>query len=113
MEDGLSFIGTRRAAPNATASTGKNRNPSFGAQLLDLCIFQRGPQQMKRTLLAVLATAVLAASPAMGQNPPAQSGPNNSAVNSSGQNNSSAPVAGRNSFTESQAKSRIEQAGYS
>jgi hypothetical protein len=68
---------------------------------------------MKRTLLAVLATAVLAASPAMGQNPPAQSGPNNSAVNSSGQNNSSAPVAGRNSFTESQAKSRIEQAGYS
>ncbi|MGX9429603.1 MULTISPECIES: PepSY domain-containing protein [Bradyrhizobium] len=68
---------------------------------------------MKRTLLAVLATAVLSASPAIGQNPPAQSGPNNSAVNSSGQNNSSAPVAGRNSFTESQAKSRIEQAGYS
>jgi hypothetical protein len=44
--------------------------------------------------------------------PPAQSGPNNSAVNSPGQNNSNAPVAGRNSFTEGQAKSKIEDAGY-
>jgi hypothetical protein len=53
------------------------------------------------------------ATTASAQNPPAQSGPNNNAVNSSGQNNSNAPVAGRNSFTESQAKSRIEGAGYS
>jgi hypothetical protein len=68
---------------------------------------------MKRTLLVLLSTALLSAGPAMGQNPPAQSGPNNSAVNSSGQNNSNAPVAGRNSFTEGQAKSRIEEAGYS
>ena len=29
-----------------------------------------------------------------------------------GQNNSNAPVAGRNSFTEGQAKSKIEDAGY-
>ena len=36
-----------------------------------------------------------------------------SAVNSPGQNNSNAPVAGRNSFTEGQAKSKIEDAGYS
>ena len=49
---------------------------------------------------------------ASAQNPPAQSGPNNNAVNSSGQNNSDAPVAGRNSFTEGQAKSKIEEAGY-
>jgi hypothetical protein len=67
---------------------------------------------MKRTLLVLLSTALLSASPAMAQNPPAQSSPNNSAVNSSGQNNSNAPVAGRNSFTEGQAKSRIEEAGY-
>ena len=39
-------------------------------------------------------------------------GPNNNAVNSPGQNNSNAPVAGRNSFTEGQAKSKIEDAGY-
>jgi hypothetical protein len=43
---------------------------------------------------------------------PAQSGPNNSAVNSPSQNDSDAPVAGRNSFTEGQAKSKIEDAGY-
>jgi hypothetical protein len=67
---------------------------------------------MKRTLPVLLSTALLSVSPAMAQNPPAQSGPNNSAVNSSGQNNSNAPVAGRNSFTEGQAKSRIEDAGY-
>ena len=43
----------------------------------------------------------------------AASGPNNNAVNSPGQNNSNAPVAGSNSFTEGQAKSKIEEAGYS
>ena len=47
------------------------------------------------------------------QTPPAQPGPNNNAVNTAGQNNSDAPVAGRNSFTEGQAKSKIEDAGYS
>jgi hypothetical protein len=31
---------------------------------------------------------------------------------STGQKNSDAPVAGRNSFTEGQAKSKIEEAGY-
>ena len=59
------------------------------------------------------AATALAATPASAQNPPAQSGPGNNAVNSAGQNNSDAPVAGRNSFTEGQAKSKIEQAGYS
>ncbi|MCW2225744.1 hypothetical protein M2232_009276 [Bradyrhizobium japonicum] len=58
------------------------------------------------------AATAFAASSASAQNPPAQSGPNNSAVNSAGQNNSDAPVAGRNSFTEGQAKSKIEDAGY-
>jgi len=66
---------------------------------------------MKRSLLLAFV-GLIAVSSAWAQNPPAQSGPNNSAVNSSGQNNSNAPVAGRNSFTEGQAKSRIEEAGY-
>jgi hypothetical protein len=66
---------------------------------------------MKRSIL-ILCAGLLAATAASAQNPPAQSGPNNNAVNSSGQNNSNAPVAGRNSFTEGQAKSKIEQAGY-
>jgi hypothetical protein len=66
---------------------------------------------MKRSLLLV-CIGLLAATTASAQNPPAQSGPNNNAVNSAGQNNSNAPVAGRNSFTEGQAKSKIEDAGY-
>jgi hypothetical protein len=68
-------------------------------------------QNMKRSILFV-CIGLLAATTASAQNPPAQSGPNNSAVNSAGQNNSNAPVAGRNSFTEGQAKSKIEDAGY-
>jgi opacity protein-like surface antigen len=66
---------------------------------------------MKRLFL-LFAAALLAASSASAQNPPAKSGPNNNAINNSGQNNSNAPVAGRNSFTEGQAKSKIEEAGY-
>jgi hypothetical protein len=66
---------------------------------------------MNRSLLFVFI-GMLATTTASAQNPPAQSGPNNNAVNSAGQNNSSAPVAGRNSFTEGQAKSKIEDAGY-
>jgi hypothetical protein len=66
---------------------------------------------MNRSLI-VAFIGLLAASAASAQNPPAQSGPNNNAVNSSGQNNSDKPVAGRNSFTEGQAKSKIEDAGY-
>jgi hypothetical protein len=68
-------------------------------------------ENMKRSLL-VACIGLLAVGAASAQNPPAQSGPNNNAVNSPGQNNSNAPVAGRNSFTEGQAKSKIEEAGY-
>jgi hypothetical protein len=67
---------------------------------------------MKR-LLMLAATAVLfIAEPAMAQNPPAKSEPGNKAINSQDQKNSNTPVTGANSFTEGQAKSRIEQAGY-
>jgi hypothetical protein len=67
---------------------------------------------MKRPFLLIAATILLTSGSATAQQP-AKSGPNNNAVNSSGQNNSNAPVAGRNSFTEGQAKSKIEEAGYS
>lgn len=66
---------------------------------------------MKLKIVLALCAAITA-STAMAQTPAAKSGPNNNAVNSAGQNNSNAPVAGRNSFTEGQAKSRIEGAGY-
>ncbi|WP_426615283.1 hypothetical protein [Bradyrhizobium sp. McL0616] len=67
---------------------------------------------MTRNLLLLLTASSLLAGPSFSQNPPATDRPNNKAVNSSGQNNSNKPVSGANSFTESQAKSRIEEAGY-
>ena len=67
---------------------------------------------MQRTFVLTLTTALMIAAGASAQNPPAQSGPTNNAINSD-QKNSDKPVAGRNSFTEGQAKSKIEDAGYS
>ncbi len=65
-----------------------------------------------RLLLTAFAAVSLLASGAYAQNPPAHDGPNNNAVNSSSGNNAGAPVAGANSFTEGQAKARIEARGY-
>ena len=67
---------------------------------------------MKRSTLLAATLLLLASVPAGAQSQPAQSGPQNNAVNSSDQNNSNKPVAGRNSFTEGQAKSRIEESGF-
>jgi len=67
---------------------------------------------MKKNLLLLLTAAAVLTGPVSAQNPPATDRPNNNAVNSSGQNNSDKPVSGANSFTEGQAKSRIEEAGY-
>ena len=66
---------------------------------------------MKRSLLFV-CIGVLAATTASAQNPP-RSWDRRQCGQQPGQNNSNAPVAGRNSFTEGQAKSKIEDAGYS
>ena len=66
-----------------------------------------------RSALIVSIILVLATAGALAQNPPANSGPNNKAVNSKSENNPGAPVAGANSFTEGQAKSRIESHGFS
>ena len=68
---------------------------------------------MQKSLVIVAALVLTAgAAFAQNQNPPAQSGPNNPAVNTKGTNNSDKPVSGANSFTEGQAKSRIESNGY-
>jgi opacity protein-like surface antigen len=67
---------------------------------------------MKKFAGILASAVVLFAAAAAAQNPPAQSGPGNSAINSPDQKNSTAPVSGANSFTEGQAKSRIEEAGY-
>ena len=67
---------------------------------------------MKSIFCLLLTGALLMASPASAQNPPATDRLNNSAVNTQGVNNSTTPVAGANDFTEGQAKSKIEDAGY-
>lgn len=56
------------------------------------------------------AATPTAPNPSMTQ--PAAPGPGNSAVNPSGANTSNQPVSGANSFTETQARTRIEGAGY-
>ncbi|QQN62197.1 hypothetical protein JIR23_21670 [Bradyrhizobium diazoefficiens] len=68
---------------------------------------------MPRSFAILTALMLMGSAHVNAQAQPAQSGPGNKAVNSSDQKNSNAPVAGRNSFTEGQAKSRIEAAGYS
>jgi opacity protein-like surface antigen len=69
-----------------------------------------------RQSLAIAAVLALVATGAMAQsqNPPAKDGPQNSAINRPDSSNRQvdAPVAGRNSFTEGEAKSRIEKMGF-
>ena len=69
-----------------------------------------------RSSLAVAAVLAVLASGAVAQvqNPPAQDSPQNSAINTQDSSNRqvNAPVAGSNSFTEGQAKSRIEKMGF-
>ena len=59
-----------------------------------------------------LIALVLFSSGVFGQVPITREGPGNSALNTD-KKNSNAPIAGRNSFTEGQAKGAIEHAGYS
>jgi hypothetical protein len=69
-----------------------------------------------RLLVAAGIFACTVASAAVAQSSqaqvPAQNGPTNSAVDTTGENKSPAPVAGANSFTESQAIARIKAKGF-
>ena len=67
---------------------------------------------MKKIILA--AALIGAAWPALAQTTPATgTDPNTPAVATPETKNPTAPVEGANSFTEAQAKTRIEEAGYS
>jgi hypothetical protein len=67
---------------------------------------------MRPFAIAVLALS-LAASGALAQTAPAPAGPPRTpAVATPDTKNPGAPVSGANSFTEGQAKSRIEQSGF-
>jgi hypothetical protein len=68
-----------------------------------------------RSLFVIVAAASLVIGGALAQiqNPPSNSGPTNPAVKTTQGNNASAPVAGANSFTMGQTKTRIEAKGFS
>lgn len=69
---------------------------------------------MRNTAVAAaIFTFVAGAAMAQSQTPPAANGPQNGAINSSSDKQVNAPVKGRNSFTEGEAKSRIEARGFS
>ena len=68
---------------------------------------------MRKSIIIGLALAFVAGG-AMAQTPPAQNGPGNSAINTQNSSNRQvdAPVKGSNSFTEGEARSRIEKQGF-
>src|SRR5580693_1735647 len=70
---------------------------------------------MKRLLATAVITVLIGAGGALAQTAAPSANPNarTPAVASPNANNPGAPAAGANSFTEAQAKSRIEKAGYS
>ena len=70
---------------------------------------------MKQLLATAVITVLIGAGAASAQTAAPSANPNAStpAVASPKANNPGAPAAGSNSFTEAQAKSRIEGAGYS
>ena len=65
-----------------------------------------------RHIVLIITAVGLFATASFAQEAPAQQGPANPAVKSMDENNSSTPVAGANSFTMGEAKSRIEAKGY-
>ena len=68
----------------------------------------------KSFVLGLLLAFAAGGAMAQSVSPPAQKGPQNSAINSPSSDNRqvNAPVQGSNSFTEGEAKSRIEKRGF-
>lgn len=66
---------------------------------------------MNKTTILVAAAVCLLGSATLAQTP-AQNGPQNPAVKTNDSNNSDMPVKGANSYTQSEAKSRIERQGF-
>ncbi len=66
---------------------------------------------MKKIVFGV-AAVLLSTSAAFAQSETPKTSQTTPAVSTSSEQNPGAPIAGKNSFTEAQAKSRIEEAGY-
>lgn len=68
---------------------------------------------MRKNLSAFFLICMTGAAFAQTASPPANHNPSTPAISNMDSNNPGAPAAGANSFTEGQAKSHIEGAGYS
>lgn len=68
---------------------------------------------MRQILPAIVIVCATSAAMAQSTRPPANPNPSTPAISNTDRNNPGAPAAGANSFTEGQAKSRLESAGYS
>src|ERR1700709_886032 len=68
---------------------------------------------MRHILPTIFLVCLSGAALSQSASPPANQKPSTPAVSNTDRNNPGAPAAGANSFTEGQAKSRIEAAGYS
>ncbi len=66
---------------------------------------------MKKLTFSLIVMC-LAAAPALAQSETPKTSQTTPALSTSGETNPGAPVAGKNSFTEGQAKSRLEDAGF-
>ncbi len=68
---------------------------------------------MRKILMTAIALAAMAAGPAFAQNAPTSStAPSAVSTSTMDSKTTAAPVAGANSFTEGEARSRIEKDGY-
>ena len=67
---------------------------------------------MKQLFTAILFSVTASAAMAQSATAPAGNDTSNNAVSTSSDNNTAKPAAGANSFTEDQARSRIEAKGY-
>jgi hypothetical protein len=68
--------------------------------------------RMKPILAALVLSLTAGVAYAQPASPPANPNPSTPAVTTPHSNNAAAPASGANSFTEAQAKSRLEAAGY-
>jgi hypothetical protein len=76
--------------------------------------YDEGIKMRNSLVIAALLAFVAGGAIAQTQSPPAKDGPQNSAINTQDSSNRqvNAPVAGANSFTQGEAKSRIEKMGF-
>jgi hypothetical protein len=107
-----SFIVALTASLLAGAAFAQNTSPSDSPAATQAPKADSAPSTAKSNQAPAAKQDHAPASSAQSQIPPAADGPQNQAVRTAEGNTAAAPVAGSNSFTEGEAKSRIEARGF-